>query len=76
METIKEIYDSSRQYRVVIFRREDGSFGFEDQHFSDYPREHCWIPHGLYSTSFCDTAEKAESEARGRVKWLSAESDI
>jgi hypothetical protein len=28
---VAEIYDRTRVWRVVIFRRDDGSFGFEDQ---------------------------------------------
>jgi hypothetical protein len=64
---IKTIYDPTRMRRVIILRRADGSFGFEDQRFCD---EQCWIPYGHYSESFCDTAERAESEASLRVSWL------
>lgn len=64
---IKTIYDEPDVRRVIIFRRDDGSFGFEDQHYCD---EQCWIPTGRYSESFCDSAERAEAEARSRVHWL------
>lgn len=34
-EPVRVIYDDARESRVVIFRRdEDGSFGYEEQHFS------------------------------------------
>jgi hypothetical protein len=63
----KSIYDEPHERRVIIFRRDGGSFGFEDQHYCD---EQCWIPTGRYSESFCDSAEGAENEARSRVRWL------
>ena len=58
--------------RVIILQRDDGSFGFEDEKFSDDPREQCWITRGRYSESFCDSAERAVEEARGRVDWLTS----
>lgn len=34
-EPVRVLYDAAREKRVVIFRRdEDGSFGYEEQHFS------------------------------------------
>lgn len=62
----------SGKLRVIIFQRDDGSFGFEDQKFSDEPLELSWIPRGRYSVSFCDSAERATAEARGRVDWLAS----
>lgn len=71
MTTVRTIYDVAKKRRVVIFQGEDGSFGFEEQRFSDEPLEMCWIPFGRYSVCYCDTAERALVEARGRVSWLS-----
>lgn len=62
----------SGKLRVIIFQRDDGSFGFEDQKFSDEPLEMCWIPRGRYSESFCDSAARATAEAHGRVDWLAS----
>lgn len=60
----------SGKFRVIIFQREDGSFGFEDQKFSDDILEQRWIPRGRYSECFCDSAETAAREARSQVDWL------
>jgi len=65
---IQTIYDASQTQRAIVFRRDDGSFSFEGQRFAEV--EDCWIPHGIYSESFCDTLEAAEREARNRIPWL------
>src|SRR6185436_805365 len=71
MTTVQTIYDDIKKRRVLIIRRDDGSFGFEEERFSDEPLEMCWISFGRYSVCHCDTAERAVIEARGRVSWLS-----
>lgn len=58
-----------------VFKRADGSFGFESLLFSDDPLEMAWIPHGKFSECFASTAEIATREARGRVDWLREQSD-
>lgn len=68
MKTIQTLYDEPKKRRVVIFEREDGSFGFEHQRFSEEPLEMAWIPFG--QDCRCDTPERALAEARGRVAWL------
>lgn len=70
IETIKEIYDQPRQRRVVIFRHETGTFGYELEYYSAEPRELCWCPNRSGSHGIYDSAERAESEARDKVKWL------
>jgi len=65
---IRTVYDASQPQRVIVFRRDDGSFGFENQRFVE--DQECWIPHGKFSESFCETLELAEREARERVPWL------
>jgi hypothetical protein len=69
MKRLQTIYDQSQKRRVIIFGREDGSYGFEHERFSDDPLEMAWIPYG--PDCRCDTAERALAEARGRVSWLS-----
>jgi hypothetical protein len=71
MSTVQTIYDDAKKQRVIIFQREDGSFGFEEQRFSGEPLEMCWIPFGRYLACHGDTAERALVEARARVAWLS-----
>lgn len=67
-EIIKTIYSNDRQNRVLIFRNLNGTFSFDVEHFSKNEYENCWIP--SFNNSFCDTAERAEQEARSRVDWL------
>jgi len=64
------IADETGRFRVIIFQREDGSFGFEDQTFSDEPTEQCWISRRRHSESFCDSARRAVKEAHQRVDGL------
>jgi hypothetical protein len=56
---IQTIYDDSRKRRVIIFHRNDGSFGFEEEFFSDEPLELAWLPSGRDLVEAC-----------GRVEWL------
>jgi hypothetical protein len=67
---VKELVARDGKRKVQIFRREDGSFGFEALRFSDEPLEMCWIPYGRFSECFAGDEQKAESEARSRVRWL------
>jgi len=67
---IKELTAQDGKRRVQIFKREDGSFGFEALRFSDEPLEMCWFPDGRFSECFASDEKTAESEARGRVHWL------
>ena len=75
MTTIQTIQDEEGKRRVIIFQRADGTFGFEEERYSDDELEQCWIPYGRYFISICDTYETALSEARGRVDWLASASE-
>jgi hypothetical protein len=70
---LKEIFSSDFKRKAIIFQREDNSFSFEEQKFSEEPLELCWIPIGKYSISYFDNAVKAEQEAKSRIKWLEKE---
>jgi len=67
---VKELISPDGKRKVRIFRRENGSFGFEALRFSDEPLEVCWIPDGRFSECFVGDEQTAESEARGRILWL------
>jgi hypothetical protein len=57
--------------RVHIVRRDDGTFGFVEERFSDDELERCWLMLGWRrSQPICDTFETALREAEGRVGWL------
>lgn len=72
-KTEKTIYSEDRSRRVVVFRRSDGTFGFEDQLYSNEPNEQCWFPCGRYTDCRTASAEDALREATGRVAWLAEE---
>jgi hypothetical protein len=66
--TVETIVHADGMRRVEIFRRRDGSFGFEE--LRQIEPERAWVPSGHYTNSFCASAEVALSEARARVSWL------
>ena len=67
---VKEFVGADGKRKLQVFRRDDGSFGFESLRFSEEPLEMCWIPDGRFSECFAPTADVAELEARGRIDWL------
>jgi hypothetical protein len=72
---VKELMSQDGARKVQIFRRDDGTFGFDAWRFSDNSLEMCWIPYGQYPECVAPTPEIAEREARGRVEWLRDEKD-
>lgn len=68
---VETIYDPEHKRRVIIFERADGTFGFLEEHFSEEPFEHCWIPVFRQTESFCDSLDTVVREVYGRVTWLS-----
>jgi len=76
MLDVETIYDSQHKRRVIIFRRADGTYGFFEEHCSEDPFEHCWIPSTHDHTEcICDTPENVYREVYGRVSWLTKPSD-
>ncbi len=68
MIPLRTILSPDGQFRVQLFRRRDGTFGFEEHKFlSD---EKAWVPHGRYSTPFLEAEEAALQEALSRVEWM------
>ena len=70
---VKELTSRDGTLKVQIFRRDAGTFGFDQWRFSDEPREHCWIPFGHFSECVAPDPQTAEQEARDRVDWLRLE---
>ena len=68
----KTFVKSDGTRKVVIFQREDKTFGFEEFKFG--PEENSWFPVGKYSLAMIDSLEKTIMEAQGRIQWL-AQSD-
>ena len=69
-QVLHTLVDASEKRRVLIVRRDNGAYGFEEEHWSDEPLELCWIRHGQYPFSICDSEETALREAHGRIAWL------
>ncbi|MFT5327826.1 MAG: hypothetical protein ACI8P0_005731 [Planctomycetaceae bacterium] len=68
--TIRTIYSADRQSRVCVFRRDDGTYGFHEEQYSDAPLEQCWIPARRHTESFCASEDIVLRESIGRVPWL------
>ena len=67
---VKQLMARDGVRKVEIFRRDDGSYGFESFRFSDDSLEMGWIPYERYSECFAADEEIAEREARSRFDWL------
>lgn len=67
-KVLKAIEHPDGSRKVEIFRRDDGTFGFEAMKWAE--RERSWCIDGRFSVCFAASAEEAEREARSRVYWL------
>jgi hypothetical protein len=72
---VEELVARDGKRKVQVFRRADGTFGFESLRFSEDPQEMSWVPQGRLSLCIAVSAEVAEREARARVDWLRDEND-
>lgn len=66
--SVKTITDISGLRRVFFFRRDDGSYGFEEQHFG--VEEQAWYPAKRMFVTFTATLAEARKEAAERISWL------
>ena len=71
MKIIQTIMFDAEKRRVIVFQRDDGSFGFEEQRFAEKPLESAWHEVGDNSATRFDSEAGALIHARGRVPWLS-----
>jgi hypothetical protein len=72
MTVVRTLSSTDGRRKVEIYRRDDGTYGFEAWNWSDEPLERCWIPYGNFSHCIAPNADGPEREARGRVPWLSS----
>lgn len=72
VQTVKTIVKADGARKVEIFRRADGTFGFEELEWCDTP-ENTWVPIGKYSISVVDTLDHVIEEVKGRVRWVAGE---
>lgn len=69
-QVVRELLAVDGKHKVEIFRRANGTYGFEVLFWSDEPSEMYWIPVGRYSECVAPDLATAEAEARSRVEWL------
>jgi hypothetical protein len=75
MRRVKTFLRADQERRAHVYQRDDGLFSFVEEYIvKDWPRGPRWVPLPPYS-SFCDTAETAEREARATIPWLREELD-
>jgi|SRR5688572_28951069 len=67
-EVIKIFSSPNGLDRLLIFKRGDGSYGFDHVKWGDYPEEQCWLPWANFA-SFCATEEIAIREGLSRMGW-------
>lgn len=67
---VQEIYSQDKKHRVVILERADGTFFYEEEHFSKQETELCWIPKKRQTIGFYETYETALREAIANIGWL------
>jgi hypothetical protein len=68
-EELSTMYSDGRNHRVVIFRRQDGIYGFEEQ-VLERPHGVSWVRSGHDSASHFDSEGLATYECIARVGWL------
>ena len=67
-DVIRTFSSPDGRERLVIFKRDDGTYGFDHEKWGDYPEEQCWIPWTNFA-SFCATEEIAVREGLSRMGW-------
>jgi len=70
IEIVRTIESSDGKRKLEIFRRADGTYGFEDMKYGD--EEASWFPAGRYSVGIFGTEEDALREAKGRIRWMAS----
>ena len=67
---VQEIYDEDKERRIVISRRENGTYFYEEEYFSTHEYEMCWIPKKQHWIGFYDSRDTALREAIANTDWL------
>lgn len=70
---IKTLLSADGHRRVQIYERVDGLFSFvEEKWYLPELGDACWVAVPPGRSSLCSSADDAEREARGRIRWLSS----
>lgn len=70
IEIVRSIASPDEKRRLEIFKRSNGTYGFEDMKNGE--EESGWFPVGSYSIGIFSSEEEALNEAKERVQWLAA----
>jgi hypothetical protein len=73
-KVVETIYSRAMNKRLIIFQRDDGSFGYEDEFFCDDDGYSCWLPQSLPASRFASHAI-ARCEALSQGGWAGMEFD-
>jgi len=71
IEIVRTFTNPAKTRKLNIFRRDNGSYGFEDMKYGE--EESAWSPVGRYSVAVFDTEEMAIRESKSRVSWVAKE---
>lgn len=74
-ELVAEIYSRNQKHRVMIFRRESGTYYYTPEYFSQDNYEMCWVPARQNTIGFYESQEIAKREASGNVDWLVSQTE-
>lgn len=66
---LKTTYSIDQSKRVSFIQGSNGHFSFEEEYFSEEPREKCWLPIS-HPPCICDSLDTAIREAKNRICWL------
>lgn len=72
-DVVLTLYDASGGRKVEIFRRDNGTFGFDEYFYHDDPEDP--PPHWCQrrnSYAIVDTLDHAVTEVRSRFPWVTA----
>ena len=67
-DVVRTLRSQDGEYYVDIFRRPNGTYGFQEYHWDK--EDGFFVPTRRHSESFTDSIEHAVSEASARVDWL------
>ncbi|HEY7403145.1 MAG TPA: hypothetical protein VIB39_06460 [Candidatus Angelobacter sp.] len=68
MQIIQTITHPDGRRKVEVFRRQNGTYGFEEWQWLEF--EECWCPFAKHPISIIDTFEHALEEIKGRIPWI------
>jgi hypothetical protein len=69
MTVIETVVSERGDRKVEIYRRDNGTFGFDEYIWDEEDRAWCQLGGGIHSYAVIDTLERSIAEAKARVSW-------